>query len=242
MLLLSLFSSTFSVAGKWQLLTGEWPPYTTEKIKGGGLCVEIVRAVLNVKNQPFEIKFLPWSRALMYVSHNEAIGTFAWCYTIDRAKIYNWTLHFVQQKEIFIYCKYYHQYIIWNSFKDLRKYKIGGTQGYSHVETLRRNNLNVDVCCSDIINIRKIYANRIDIFPIDMLTARFLIAKEYSDKKEIFGFSEKVFNDSSLGLMVSKTHPKNHQFITLFNDGLNRIKSNGTLNKIYQSWNERLIL
>jgi polar amino acid transport system substrate-binding protein len=212
--------------------TGEWPPYTSKEMEGGGFSTQIVTEVLKIQGHSASCRFYPWSRALFLAERNRVMGTFPWTQTSDRKVIFDWTAPLFEQKEVLLYNTKFMEKFTWENFEDLRSYNIGGTQGYSHVELLKGFGLSVDTTTSDVLNLKKLYINRIDIFPIDYLTAQYLLQKHFSEDKDEFAFAEKPLQVKWLSVMVPKTHSSNEEFIPMFNEGLQKIKDNGTYQKL----------
>lgn len=74
-----------SSAIRLTFVTDSFPPYYyTENGVTKGLQYELAKAVFKKMNIPFEIKFLPWKRALMMAESLQADGIFGLRKTHDR--------------------------------------------------------------------------------------------------------------------------------------------------------------
>lgn len=87
-LLLSFFIvSTASAEEILRLVTGnDYPPYSDEKLPGGGLFTAKVTKILNKLQIKFQIDFMPWARGFEDVKKGTYTATFPYTYTEERAK------------------------------------------------------------------------------------------------------------------------------------------------------------
>lgn len=70
-----------------KLVTGnDYPPYSDEKLKNGGMFTEIVIKILNRLDIPFKIEFLPWARGYNMVKNGAFDATFPYTITNERLK------------------------------------------------------------------------------------------------------------------------------------------------------------
>lgn len=68
------------------VVTGEWPPFTTERIEGHGLLSVLVTEILKAMGRDPEYQFLPFSIALETTNEGNAIGSFPWLRNAEREK------------------------------------------------------------------------------------------------------------------------------------------------------------
>lgn len=68
--------------------TGEWPPYTSEKLAEYGYATEIVSAACKVAGIRPVYRFYPWPRAEKKAYEGEVFATFAYIVTDEKMKKY----------------------------------------------------------------------------------------------------------------------------------------------------------
>jgi len=69
-------------------VTGEWAPYTSEKLPGYGASTELISAVCKAGGIKPEYKFNPWKRTEMMVDRGMAFAAFPYALTENRKKKY----------------------------------------------------------------------------------------------------------------------------------------------------------
>jgi len=68
------------------LVTGEWVPYTSEKMEGYGFITEIVSEVFKEMGAEAEYKFYPWRRCYHLVKSGKVWGAFPYSHTEERQR------------------------------------------------------------------------------------------------------------------------------------------------------------
>jgi len=83
-----LFSlgSAYAGAESVVLATGEWPPYTSEKLPEYGFVTKIVTAACNAGGITPEYHFYPWARAEMLADSCEVFAAFPYVITEEKKK------------------------------------------------------------------------------------------------------------------------------------------------------------
>jgi polar amino acid transport system substrate-binding protein len=75
-----------------ELVTGpDYPPWTDEKLPGGGVSVEIVRAVFAEMAEPLAIAVVPWKRGYEETLTGRYVGTFPYVRTADREALFQFS-------------------------------------------------------------------------------------------------------------------------------------------------------
>ena len=70
-----------------KLVTGnDFPPYTDEKLKNGGMYTSILKSILNRLKIPYIIEFYPWARGYDMVKNGKFDATFPYAFTEERSK------------------------------------------------------------------------------------------------------------------------------------------------------------
>ncbi|MBO6827526.1 MAG: transporter substrate-binding domain-containing protein [Sneathiella sp.] len=81
LLLFTLYSSA-----DIRLATGEYIPYTSQEIVGGGRSTELVQRVFKEMNEPMLIDFLPWKRVRAEVENGTYVAAFPYMKTHERRR------------------------------------------------------------------------------------------------------------------------------------------------------------
>lgn len=168
-----------------RVVTTDYPPFQmTEGNKVTGMTTEIVEAVISNAGFKADIKMYPWPRAykmglrvpnvLIYsiVRTPEREKLFKWIGPIAPYNVYFWKLK--KRKDIKIH-----------SIEDARHYKVGGVIDDNRSDQLKKLGFvvgkNLDMVSSDEINLRKLYAGRIDTMTFDDMSFSHKVRAEGKD-------------------------------------------------------------
>lgn len=206
--LLVLFSADIK-AESLSIVTNEFPPFQiVEGETVSGYTTEIVKHVVENAGLIGEIKAYPWARAykmslkepntLIYsiVRSPERESTFKWIGSIAPYDVYFWKLK--KRKDIRIH-----------NIEDAKKYMCGAMINGSKASILLKHGFiegrNLELGDSDIDNLRKLYAGRIDLMLYDSTSFRYSALKEKKNLDDVEklikveGISNELFLAASLG-------------------------------------------
>ncbi|SLM30232.1 putative ABC-type amino acid transport/signal transduction systems, periplasmic component/domain [Desulfamplus magnetovallimortis] len=235
-----IFCLTFLNAVEAETLTvatGEWAPYTSEAVEGYGFCSEITTAVVKEMGMDVTYEFYPWKRCEHYITKGKAWAALPYYKNPDREEKYVFSDSIAPSRSVFFYYKDKLNGVDWKTIDDLKSYKFGGVLGYGNHETLQKNGFNVDFAADEIMNLKKLRAGRIDIFPMDELVARSLIKNNLPEEIGNFNTLSKPEAEYPLYLIVDKQNKKSVELVEQFNSALKRIKEKGIYSKILQKYN-----
>ncbi len=229
-----LLSIPAVAAEKVVILTSlEWPPYVGETLPGQGACAEVVRAAFEAVGYKLEIRFYPWKRAIDKALHSlDIIGYFPEYYSVERARNFLFSdsvgkspLGLVERKDTPFY---------WDTLDELTRYKLGVVRGYVNTEQLDQmiaaGSIRVDESVSDLFNLRKLLAGRVDMAIADSNVFSYLINTDYllhSKKNEL------RMNPHLLGVkdmyVCFRNGRTGEKYLKIFNEGLRRIAARAIL-------------
>lgn len=104
--------------------------------------------------------------------------------------------------------------------EDLKKYKVGGVNGYFYEEMFRNAGLGIDYVNKEISGLEKLKLGRIDLMPVNELVGWHLIQKHFPNETDNFKVLGKPLDVSQLHLIVSKTYPRSEVLLGQFNAAL----------------------
>lgn len=219
------------------LATGEWPPYTSEHIEGYGVCTELVSAIVQEMGLTPKYGFYPWKRAEEMVRNGDVLGAFPYAITEERQQEFDFSEMILQNKTLFFYQKaHLPQPPTWNTFEDLRAYKIGGILGASYVPAFEKAGLNIELVTSEEQNVKKLESNRIELMITDEAVGWQLIQQLFPTERDRFATLDKPVNTGNSHLMISRAFPNHSQLQAQFNQALQRIKENGKYHAIFAKY------
>ncbi|MET3138864.1 polar amino acid transport system substrate-binding protein [Undibacterium sp. GrIS 1.2] len=210
-----------------RLASLEWAPYVGSRLHQEGLTAGIVKVAARQIGMDAKISYSPWSRTV-YAGLNDPnyAGYFPAFYLKEREK----TCYFsgVLGHSVVGFAHLKERPFQWTKLNDLRGIKIGIVQDYANGEEfdamVKQRVLDTDAAPSDVSNLRKLLAHRVDVIVIDKYVLHQLLASEPSlqaDKNrieyyphELAKFSMHIcFQRNERGLAIQKA----------FNLALNKI-------------------
>ncbi|CCO25071.1 substrate-binding periplasmic protein [Maridesulfovibrio hydrothermalis] len=153
-----------SAAKRLTFVTDPFPPYYyTENGTTKGLQYELAALVFKKMKIPFEIKFLPWKRALMLAESSQADGVFGLRQTRDRKR---WLLY-PEEPLMNVRTVIFHRAdnpFEYNGINSLKGKTVGITKGYTYGKTFDNSTLFIkEEVASLRLNFLKLIAGRVDV-------------------------------------------------------------------------------
>jgi len=229
---LLIFSCAIASADQKIYLTSlSWPPYSDKKLPDQGASVAVAKAAFKAMNYELVVDFYPWSRAGKNAKDEKSkyVGYFPEYYAKDIEQEFIFSdemgsgpLGFVQKKS---------NTINWKNLDDLSQYKIGTVQDYVNTEEFDQNTasgkIKVKPVISDLLNVLKVAAGRIDLAVIDKNVLSYLLRSEpkLSQNKEELEFNSKLLANKKLYVCFRKG-PEGARLTKIFNEGIKKIDVN----------------
>lgn len=223
-----------------RLTNGEWPPYTSEKLKYNGLLSHIVSSAFEEMEIKVEYEFFPWKRAMLYVENGEFSGSIAWSKNADREAIFDFSDPIGSSSIMFFHLKSYN--FDWKTEDDLQGIDIGATLGYHKLKRLEAldvpgKNFHIFAFLTDLENLELLLKERIQIFACSKEVGINLIQSNFPpDVADRFTYHPKPFYSAPLRVIFRKNSKRSKQLIPLLNEGLKRLHENGKYNKIMEDF------
>ena len=219
------------------IVTGEWAPFTSEKMDGYGFASEVTTAVIQQMGMEVKYEFYPWKRCEHLIQKGKAWGAIPYAKNEDRETKYAFSDGLVFSRSVFFYYKDKLDGVDWKSYKDLKPYKLGGVLGYGTHENLEKQGLTVEFTPDVTMSFKKLKAGRIDLFSMNELVGRDLIQKLFPDEVSLFNVLPTPELEDSLFLIVDKNNAEAVQRLETFNKALKVIKENGVYQAILKKYN-----
>ena len=223
--------SALATAETVTLAIGDWEPFTSSKDPESQISQDIVKEAFATQGVTVEFDFMPWKRAYVATQEGKVDGTFPW-YSNEQRK-QEMTIAeepLMQEKEVFFYRA--DKGFDWTSFDDLKKYKVGGTIGYSHVDVLEAEGIELDKAKDDVTNFKKLAAGRIDTFPIGMNVGKYLIKKNLpADAAASLKQHPKELSSGEMFMLFTKSD-RGRQLADTFNKGVKALKESGRYDEL----------
>lgn len=213
------------------MCTVPFAPLYGQDLPREGFVTALTRAAFNAVAVHTQLSFMPWARAMKEVRLGHCDMLMGGYYTDERAGHY-YTSHplyivrvgFVARKDLPI--------DHFDSIKDLKPYTIGVTRHYANSpEFDKADFLHKEVANTPVLNVRKLYAGRLDMVSIAFPRFRFIAAKNDLDLDKI-KFLKPSLKRNAIVMLVSHNIPNGKVIIAKFNKGLRKIQVNGVYSRI----------
>jgi polar amino acid transport system substrate-binding protein len=240
LLFAALGSLSYAQKTEVHFATGEWAPYTSEKMPGYGAAAEIVTAACDAAGIKAVYDFLPWKRAEQNVVDGSVFAAFPYFLLperIARPEIYAHSDPLFSAVVGFLYCKKNSSTSLplkYEKPEDLRNYRIGVLSG-THLITdvLDKAGVKYEETPEIGASIKKLALGRIDFVIEDRAVAWDQVKLNFPARTGDFAFLDRNFAEkTTTHLLVSRKFPSSDILLKQFNDGLRKIKANGRLRGI----------
>lgn len=215
----------------------DWSPYSSSvKGKPVGFAVDLVRAAWEAAGVDVELVPLPYTRCMKEVDR----GALAGCFDTLRDPILESKYHWHQQPLFSARIGIYGRNETGTAHKNLtieslRGKRIGTTHGYDYGAafdgdaTMRR-----DVAPSDLSSLRKLVAGRVDYALVFDRVAD-AIAKAHPELGKNYALQGALV-EPNLYISFSPTYPDIERIVSLFDQGLTRLRKSGEYARIEARW------
>ncbi|SLM32445.1 ABC-type amino acid transport/signal transduction systems, periplasmic component/domain [Desulfamplus magnetovallimortis] len=228
-------SSSLWANDKLVLATLEWEPYIGPNLKDHGYVAVIVKEAFKRGGYDIEYDFMQWSRVIGLAKAGRVDGYFPEYYS-DELKENNLIsspfpggpLGFFKRKG---------DDISYKTLNDLTGNKIGVVMGYVNtVEFDAADFLTKDESPSDLVNLKKLLANRIRLMVADKFVGLNLLQQNMPDKINEVEFVEPPLEVKDLYVCIPKNRANAEKIHAAFDKGLAEMNADGTIEKILKDY------
>ncbi|WP_261841781.1 substrate-binding periplasmic protein [Aliamphritea ceti] len=228
----SLFSSSLLAASDLKIFASHYPPFNiADNPLTPGFDVEVTEAAFAASGVNVNVDFRPWARIMRDVQSGNATAAVTCSENAERRKQLNYSDQ-ISSSQIGLLSHTELDTSKINSLEDLRDYRVVSVNGYAtQTELINKSIKTLNVNRMDeALNL--IARQRQDIFYVGREAALF-IANQLGLAQDIkfTPLPEKPI--LKLYVCFSKQWPDSLQLISLFNQGLQRIRNNGVMQEIH---------
>lgn len=239
LLMVSLPHSSFA-GEKITLATLNWEPFFGESLQGEGVFSSIVRTAFHRAGYELEVQFTPWKRALETAKNGGFSGLLGAYHNREREEYFFYTDPIMQSEEVFVEKR--GSDISFAELDELKQYSIGTIRGFSFSPELIRQGFQIEEASTDLPNIRKLLAGRVNLIIIEKHRFRYLLNQydEFGSLKNAFHILTPSFHVYDLYCTISKLRSEGEKVISDFNEALQGMKEDGTYNRILSEFRNDL--
>jgi polar amino acid transport system substrate-binding protein len=228
-----LMASSTAQAREVRLVTLNWPPYYGAELPDQGFITDVVRQALDRQGHTLVVEFMPWARALREARNGAADGLLGAYYNDERAQdfyfsdnIYNDNVGLVTVED--------GAPAAYESLRDLQDYTIGMGRGFSvSPEFDEADYLRRVVASDNVINIRKLYAGRVD-YVAGSWTAMAAIVRDEGLAMDRLAFVDPPLQTNGLFITGVRSRDTSAEMIAAFNRGLEALRRDGTFDDLLE--------
>ncbi|QGY41350.1 transporter substrate-binding domain-containing protein [Pseudodesulfovibrio cashew] len=214
------------------LLSNEYAPYVNVDQNHPGFLTELVVAAFKEVGVKAHVEFRPWRRCAMLVESGSYLGAFPYAISKEREK-YAWFSNSIWScRNVFFYLKKSFPDYDYTNLESMRSYLIGGTSGNYYEKVFHKVGLRVDYAPGEASGLWKLWDRRNDFFAEDELVGWSLIRRIFPEQRERFASTPTPWRINPQHLMISKKYPGSRKLLQRFNEGLKKIRTNGTFHMI----------
>jgi polar amino acid transport system substrate-binding protein len=233
MLALGCAASQAQPAPRLFLATEAAPPHSMlEGKRVVGIGADTVREVMRRAGIEYTIELLPWKRAYTSALERPDTCVFSTTRTPEREARFKWIGPIGEADWVLMGRA--DRNLRLDSLDDARRYRIGTYNGDARDQYLRERGFNVDPAPNDLINPRKLMANRIDLWAASIRRGSTALAR--------MGYADKivpvlVFNRIRVYLACNRAVPD--ALTARMDAALEAMEHDGTLQGILHRYDER---
>ena len=225
-------------AGSLAIVVNSWPPYVEKQLPGKGLAMQIVANALQRKGYQSIITIETWSRVLegLEVGVFDIVGAI-WK-TPEREKTLLFSKPYLVNRIKFI--RHKNLQVEYQSLQDLSGYLIGVVKDYAYDEDFLKSELIIKIQQNHIIqNLLKLEQGEIDLTLGDERALSFELNRYMHGQAGNFKFLDKPLSTQGLHIAVSRQHPAGKQIITAFNQAIQEMQADGSLDRIVKQYDRK---
>jgi len=162
-----------------------------------GISSLIIKELFNRAKIDYTLELVPWKRAYESALLNADTGVFSATRTEEREDLFRWVSPLIQNNWVLM--GRVDSGIVLNSLEEASQYRIGGYLGDAIAGYLEGEGLFIRYVSNDVLNVRKLARNRIDLWPVVRLKGHWLARSEGESVEELF-----IIKSTVAGLALNK--------------------------------------
>lgn len=211
------------------LASTEFPPYTGERLAGGGFLTRAIRQAFERSGYAATTHFYPWTRALKVTQSGEVAGITAIWHTPERAQWLAFSDPIVSN-DIGFYARAERGQLV-RELADVKSkgLRVGVVRGYAVPKALLDMKLQFEETLDDASGLRMLAAARMDLVLIDRAVAHHILTRQLVGLQANLSWQNFVVESLPLHLALRRDALLHQQQLAAFNAGLAAIVADGTL-------------
>lgn len=213
-------------------MVGEWGPFTSSDDRLANLAVALVKRALRYSHIRTHVEYHDWDQSYQALLDGDTVASFPWQKTQTRASDVIFPREpLIKAESVFFYR--HDSNFHWETPSDLSQYRLGGIDGYAHVDFYKQHDLSYLPAKNQTENIQNLLDGKIDAFIANKYVGYYFLKKAFSaDNGRKVGLHKTVVYDTNLYVAFSKKHPDTVQLMEQLDAGLQHIKNTGKYDEV----------
>lgn len=218
------------------IATSDWPPLIGRELPLHGMLGHLVELAFARKGMRVRYEFVPWARTYYMVVKGEADGAAYFYDSPKRKTVTHYSDPIFEEATVFFHFRGL-KMPEWKHLQDLSGLRIGVVNGNTYTERFwelgKEGTLKLFPSNTAQENFQKLARGRIDVYPASSVVGKALIRNLFPpDKWNDFTYDPKPLIVRTGHLLFSKRTTDGDKLVTIFNQGLSELKSDGTYNRL----------
>lgn len=217
------------------MCTVSWAPFYGPELPGKGFITAMSKASFEEVGHEAQVEFMPWARAMLESKQGDRDVVMGAYYSQERDKTYTFS-DVIYETKVGLIALEGLGVSRYENLNELREYTIGYGRGWATSQAFdNADYLDKEPAKNNVLNVRKLYAGRIDMIAMNLDRFNRIVREEDLDPDRAV-FLEPVLKTSGLYLMFSEANEGYQQLVEDFNRGLSAIRDNGTYDAIRERY------
>jgi len=225
---------------KVDIATGEnFAPFTDSKLPYGGMATRLVERSFELSDVSVnELKWFPWNRVYVFAKTGEIDAIFPYVWTEERSEIFYFSKSFFPGRIYAVTLR--ERNLNFRTKNDLRGKIACNPQGYGDfgilTELIQEKAITMESPATMAGCFKMLVLGRVDIVVARNNDINSALMDSGIDSDKI-NREEVIIHESSLHLIVSKSHPKASTIIDAFNEGLKMLRATAEFQQLKDEFN-----
>ena len=216
-----------------ELVTGEWPPYSTSRVEGYGLITELVKAALQDMGYNPAFSFSPFFIAYELARKGTVTAAFPFFKNDQRLKEMYYSDPLFEVNNVIFYNKNVNPTFSGiKSISELKNYRVGFVRSYSYSEEIMNAAMNSVEVKTEVTAFKLLMEGKIDLLPASEAVGQAIVDRHFDMVKHYLGILPSIKYKETVHLIASKRVAANRSFMNQFNESLKTIKDAGIYQEI----------
>ncbi|MGE4424349.1 MAG: substrate-binding periplasmic protein [Pseudodesulfovibrio sp.] len=220
------------------LTSGEWPPFYSDSLPGGGFANRVVRESLALEGIKVDFLFLPWRRALETAAQGPAVGSAGWLPLEERRKRFLFSDPVFKSARVFFHLR--DVPFIWRRVEDVRDLRVGITLGsaeeFPFKEAMAGGRGKLDVAGTYVAGMKMLIAGRVDVYACNKAVGLFVLANRIDAGVDRVVYNPRPIFTETNHLIISRRLPYAEALVDRFNAGLRKLRQSGRYDEIRRDY------